>query len=118
MAGYRLYENMSWPDAFLNAAMLLGGMGPVKTGGLSSQGKFFCRILRAVRRDGFHNRDECHARPGRAPGNAQVPPGGKAGLRMSTARPPGDHGCRIFMERLASSTVESTFNVIFPSVAR
>jgi hypothetical protein len=29
MVGYRLTENMDWLDAFLNAAMLLGGMGPV-----------------------------------------------------------------------------------------
>lgn len=29
MAGYVATEQMSWLDAFLNAAMLLGGMGPV-----------------------------------------------------------------------------------------
>lgn len=29
MAGYRLTEGMGWLDAFLNASMLLGGMGPV-----------------------------------------------------------------------------------------
>ena len=29
MTGYRLTEGMSWTDAFLNSAMLLGGMGPV-----------------------------------------------------------------------------------------
>jgi hypothetical protein len=29
MAGYRYLERMEWIDAFLNAAMLLGGMGPV-----------------------------------------------------------------------------------------
>lgn len=29
MAGYRVFAGMSWVDAFLNAAMLLGGMGPV-----------------------------------------------------------------------------------------
>lgn len=27
--GYRLLENMSWIDALFNAAMILGGMGPV-----------------------------------------------------------------------------------------
>jgi hypothetical protein len=27
--GYRVFENMSWIDAILNSAMLLGGMGPV-----------------------------------------------------------------------------------------
>ncbi|MFM9981069.1 MAG: hypothetical protein ACKVP9_09170 [Burkholderiales bacterium] len=29
MAGYMHYENLDWRDAFVNAAMLLGGMGPV-----------------------------------------------------------------------------------------
>ena len=29
MVGYRLLEGLPWIDAFLNAAMLLGGMGPV-----------------------------------------------------------------------------------------
>jgi hypothetical protein len=29
MVGYEYYEHLPWRDAFLNAAMLLGGMGPV-----------------------------------------------------------------------------------------
>jgi len=29
MAGYEYFEQLSWRDAFLNAAMLMGGMGPV-----------------------------------------------------------------------------------------
>jgi hypothetical protein len=29
MVGYHFLEGMSWIDSFLNAAMLLGGMGPV-----------------------------------------------------------------------------------------
>jgi hypothetical protein len=29
LLGYRLSEGMSWVDAFLNAAMLMGGMGQV-----------------------------------------------------------------------------------------
>jgi hypothetical protein len=29
MAGYVAFEHLPWLDAFLNAAMLLGGMGPV-----------------------------------------------------------------------------------------
>ena len=44
MIGYRRYEQMSWLDAFLNSAMLLGGMGPVKTDGLSEPGKLFAGI--------------------------------------------------------------------------
>ena len=29
MAGYAYYEDLPWRDAFLNSAMLMGGMGPV-----------------------------------------------------------------------------------------
>lgn len=29
VTGYEYYEQLPWRDAFLNAAMLLGGMGPV-----------------------------------------------------------------------------------------
>jgi len=29
MAGYSYFEGMAWRDAFVNSAMLLGGMGPV-----------------------------------------------------------------------------------------
>ncbi len=29
MAGYAYFEQLGWVDAFINAAMLLGGMGPV-----------------------------------------------------------------------------------------
>jgi len=31
IAGYEYFEQLLWRDAFLNAAMLLGGMGPVNT---------------------------------------------------------------------------------------
>ena len=31
MAGYMYFEHLPWRDAFLNAAMLLGGMGPVES---------------------------------------------------------------------------------------
>ncbi len=31
MAGYHGFEQMSWIDAFVNAAMILSGMGPVGT---------------------------------------------------------------------------------------
>jgi membrane protein implicated in regulation of membrane protease activity len=30
MAGYAYFEQLAWRDAFLNAAMLMGGMGPVE----------------------------------------------------------------------------------------
>jgi hypothetical protein len=31
IGGYRYFEGLDWIDAFLNAAMLLGGMGPVNS---------------------------------------------------------------------------------------
>ena len=31
MMGYRYFEKMDWIDAFLNASMILSGMGPVAT---------------------------------------------------------------------------------------
>jgi hypothetical protein len=43
MSGYVIFENLSWVDAFLNASMLLGGMGPVNTP-LSTAGKLFAGI--------------------------------------------------------------------------
>jgi hypothetical protein len=40
MIGYHQLEGLSWVDSFLNAAMLMGGMGPVS--GLHSEaGKMF-----------------------------------------------------------------------------
>jgi hypothetical protein len=43
MWGYEHYEHVPWRDAFLNAAMLLGGMGPVKTD-LTEPGKIFAGL--------------------------------------------------------------------------
>ncbi len=31
MSGYHFFEHMPWVDAFVNAAMILSGMGPVAT---------------------------------------------------------------------------------------
>ena len=44
MLGYSHYEQLPWRDAFLNAAMLLGGMGPVKLE-LSEPGKIFAGLF-------------------------------------------------------------------------
>jgi len=41
MWGYRYFEGMRWIDAFLNAAMLLGGMGPVDPQLRTTGGKLF-----------------------------------------------------------------------------
>jgi hypothetical protein len=43
MWGYEHFEHLHWRDAFLNAAMLLGGMGPVDTD-LSPPGKLFAGV--------------------------------------------------------------------------
>lgn len=43
MVGYHALEDMSWIDAFLNASMLLGGMGPV-TPPATFAGKLFAGI--------------------------------------------------------------------------
>jgi hypothetical protein len=43
MAGYAYFEKMTVVDAFLNAAMILGGMGPVGTIG-STGGKVFAGL--------------------------------------------------------------------------
>lgn len=43
MWGYEHYEHLAWRDAFLNAAMLLGGMGPIKQD-LSESGKLFAGL--------------------------------------------------------------------------
>ena len=43
MAGYRYFQGMEWIDAFLNAAMLLGGMGPIETR-LTWGGKLFAGV--------------------------------------------------------------------------
>lgn len=40
MLGYEHYEHLPWRDAFLNTAMLLGGMGPVNPP-KSDTGKLF-----------------------------------------------------------------------------
>lgn len=43
MVGYHAYENLPWVDAFLNSAMLLGGMGPVDAPGTDA-GKAFAGL--------------------------------------------------------------------------
>ena len=43
MWGYERYEHLQWRDAFLNAAMLLGGMGPVDDP-KTDEGKIFAGL--------------------------------------------------------------------------
>ena len=43
MLGYHVLEGLSWIDAFLNASMLLGGMGPV-TAPVTFGGKLFAGL--------------------------------------------------------------------------
>lgn len=43
MAGYHAFEHLGWVDAFLNASMILGGMGPVDLP-KSEAGKLFAGL--------------------------------------------------------------------------
>lgn len=43
MLGYHGFENMSWIDAFVNAAMILSGMGPL-TPLVTFKGKLFAGV--------------------------------------------------------------------------
>lgn len=43
MLGYAHFEHLEWRDAFMNSAMLLGGMGPVDKP-ITSGGKMFAGI--------------------------------------------------------------------------
>lgn len=43
IAGYEHFEHLAWRDAFLNAAMLLGGMGPVNNP-VTPAGKLFAGL--------------------------------------------------------------------------
>ena len=43
MAGYHGYEGLSWLDAFLNASMILSGMGPLMSP-VTTAGKLFAGI--------------------------------------------------------------------------
>ncbi len=43
MCGYVYFEQLPWVDAFLNAAMLLGGMGPVNSP-QTNTGKLFAGV--------------------------------------------------------------------------
>jgi hypothetical protein len=43
MTGYHRLEHMSWLDSFLDAAMLLGGMGPIHTP-TTTGGKLFAGL--------------------------------------------------------------------------
>ena len=43
MLGFMRFEHLGWRDAFLNASMLLSGMGPVDTS-LSEDGKVFAGL--------------------------------------------------------------------------
>ncbi len=52
MAGYVHFEGMSWLDGFLNASMLLGGMGPVTTP-VTTGGKLFAGLYALYAGIGF-----------------------------------------------------------------
>lgn len=45
MAGYHFLESQPWLDAFLNAAMILSGMGPITTSFQTDGGKLFAGLF-------------------------------------------------------------------------
>lgn len=45
MAGYHFIEDEAWIDAFVDAAMILSGMGPVTTHFKSEAGKLFAGLF-------------------------------------------------------------------------
>jgi hypothetical protein len=45
MVGYRVLEGVSWLDAFVDAAMILSGMGPVTTQFKTDAGKLFAGMF-------------------------------------------------------------------------
>ena len=53
MTGYHDFEHLPWLDAFLNAAMLLGGMGPVNPP-VTDGGKLFAGIFALYAGPGVH----------------------------------------------------------------
>jgi hypothetical protein len=60
--GYEHYEHLGWRDAFLNAAMLLGGMGPIKTD-LSEAGKVFAGLYALYSAWCSSWQQACYSRP-------------------------------------------------------
>ena len=89
MAGYEHFERLPWRDAFLNAAMLMGGMGPVDAPQNRCR-QAVRRALRALCRAGVPGRRRPALRAGRAPPAAQVPLGtGSVGVSAERPRPCG-----------------------------
>src|SRR2546426_8476383 len=93
MWGYEHYEHLPWRDAFLNTAMLLGGMGPVdplhSNGGKGFAGVFalYAGVVFLVVAGGFFP-------PPRFPPNTPPPPGGVEPPRgPAGAAPPHARGC-------------------------
>ena len=89
MAGYVHFEGLGWLDAFLNAAMLLGGMGPIWSPATLWR-QALRRRLCPVRRHGVPRRREHHPGPAGAPRSSSVPLGGQ-GLTNQPAPWSGGH---------------------------
>jgi hypothetical protein len=94
MALYHWVEGLRWPDAFLNAVMLLGGMGPVDPV-RTTAGKWAGRLLCAVRRRRVLGRSRRDVGPGHPPRPAAVPPrDGRGADRYALADPAGILPCQ------------------------
>ncbi len=83
MAGYCVFEHLAPLDGFLNAAMLLGGMGPVNPP-RDRCGQTVRGCIRAVRRSRVHRHRGPVVHAAAASADAPVPLG-----RQVIATPPG-----------------------------
>jgi len=63
---YHVFENLPWVDAFVNASMILSGMGPVATL-QTTGGKIFCRLLRYLQWHHLDRHPGHHLRTGNPP---------------------------------------------------
>ena len=73
MFGYVRFEGLSWLDAFLNAAMLLGGMGPIHEP-VTRDGKLFAGLYACPGAGGARGRRAADS-AGDSPGDALRPLG-------------------------------------------
>ena len=71
IAGYMIFEHLSFIDAFLNASMLLGGMGPVNMP-VTAGGKIFAGFLCPLLRAGIYCFGSTYFYPGPASCSSQV----------------------------------------------
>ncbi len=76
--GYHFLEGLAWIDALVNAAMILGGMGPVDCLAYERR-ETICFFLRALFRHGLSRGSRDHHCSGLPPHPAPLSPGVRNG---------------------------------------